>query len=74
MAEARAEAKADFEKERRGKSRKANTSFGANGDVGLGSLFGGATTRKLPRFANRITLKNISPNMKLWGVVIEGKS
>uniref|UniRef100_A0A0E0FR29 Protein RRP5 homolog n=1 Tax=Oryza nivara TaxID=4536 RepID=A0A0E0FR29_ORYNI len=73
VAEARAEADADFEREeRRGKrKRKGASSSGAGGDDDLGSLFGGATTGKLPRFANRVTLKNISPNMKLWGVVIE---
>lgn len=71
VAEARAEAEADFEERRGKRNRKANASFGADGDDGLGTLFGGATTGKLPRFANRITLKNISPNMKLWGVVIE---
>ncbi|KAF0907052.1 hypothetical protein E2562_014658 [Oryza meyeriana var. granulata] len=73
VAEARAEAEADFEREeRRGKRKRKGTSLsGDGGDDDLGSLFGGATTGKLPRFANRITLKNISPNMKLWGVVIE---
>lgn len=73
MAEARTEADAEFEKEeRRGaKKRKSNISIGIDADDDLGTLFGGATTGKLPRFANRITLKNISPNMKLWGVVIE---
>ncbi|XP_015695265.2 rRNA biogenesis protein RRP5 [Oryza brachyantha] len=73
MAEARAEGEADFERdERRGKrKRKGASSSAAGGDDDLGILFGGATTGKLPRFANRITLKNISPNMKLWGVVIE---
>uniref|UniRef100_A0A0D9WWN1 Protein RRP5 homolog n=1 Tax=Leersia perrieri TaxID=77586 RepID=A0A0D9WWN1_9ORYZ len=73
VAEARAEAEADFEREdTRGKrKRKGVSSSGGGGDDDLGSLFGGLTTGKLPRFANRITLKNISPNMKLWGVVIE---
>ncbi|KAM0907254.1 hypothetical protein ACQ4PT_016250 [Festuca glaucescens] len=73
MAEARTEAEAEFDKEeRRGKKkRNANVSLGMDGDDDLGTLFGSATTGKLPRFANRITLKNISPNMKLWGVVIE---
>ncbi|KAG8100364.1 hypothetical protein GUJ93_ZPchr0013g37106 [Zizania palustris] len=73
VAEARAEADADFEKEeiKDKRKRKASSLSGAVGDDDLGSLFGGATTGKLPRFANRITLKNISPNMKLWGVVIE---
>ncbi|KAL5545605.1 hypothetical protein UlMin_005292 [Ulmus minor] len=37
----------------------------------LGSLFGGGITGKLPRYANKITLKNISPGMKLWGVIAE---
>ncbi|KAL6599504.1 hypothetical protein ACP70R_045641 [Stipagrostis hirtigluma subsp. patula] len=75
VAEARAEAEADFEREgRKGKGkrkRKGGDSSGFDADDDLGTLFGGATTGKLPRFANRITLKNISPNMKLWGVVIE---
>jgi rRNA biogenesis protein RRP5 len=59
VAEARAEADADFEREeRRGKrKRKGASSSGAGGDDDLGSLFGGATTGKLPRFANRVTLK-----------------
>lgn len=59
MAEARTEAEVEFEKEeRRGKKkRKANVSSGIDGDDDLGTLFGGATTGKLPRFANRITLK-----------------
>ncbi|XWS66505.1 hypothetical protein CRYUN_Cryun05aG0205500 [Craigia yunnanensis] len=37
----------------------------------LGSLFGDGITGKLPRYANKITLKNISPGMKLLGVVAE---
>ncbi|XP_057982836.1 rRNA biogenesis protein RRP5 [Malania oleifera] len=37
----------------------------------LGSLFGDGLTGKLPKFANKITLKNISPGMKLWGVIAE---
>ncbi|WVZ62324.1 hypothetical protein U9M48_012085 [Paspalum notatum var. saurae] len=75
MAEARAEAEEDFEREgKQGKDKRKRkgaepSGFGADDD--LGTLFGGATTGKLPRYANRITLKNISPNMKLWGVVIE---
>ncbi|XP_074276479.1 rRNA biogenesis protein RRP5 [Silene latifolia] len=40
-------------------------------DDELGSLFGEGVTGKLPRFANKITLKNISPGMKLWGVITE---
>ncbi|WCJ34083.1 rRNA biogenesis protein RRP5 [Euphorbia peplus] len=37
----------------------------------FGSLFGDRLTGKLPRFANKITSKNISAGMKLWGVVAE---
>ncbi|KAE8666126.1 RNA binding,RNA binding isoform 2 [Hibiscus syriacus] len=37
----------------------------------LGSLFGDGITGNLPRYANKITMKNISPGMKLWGVVAE---
>ena len=61
--EARTEAEAEFEKEeRRGNKKKrnaANGPLGIDGDDDLGTLFGGATatTGKLPRFANRITLK-----------------
>ncbi|CAN6203351.1 unnamed protein product [Urochloa humidicola] len=75
VAEARAEAEEDFEREgKKGKGkrkRKGGESSGFGVDDDLGTLFGGATTGKLPRFANRITVKNVSPNMKLWGVVIE---
>jgi rRNA biogenesis protein RRP5 len=61
VAEARAEAEADFDKEgRKGKGKRRrvgseSSGFGADDDLGV--LFGGATTGKLPRFANRITLK-----------------
>ncbi|KZV37907.1 hypothetical protein F511_12189 [Dorcoceras hygrometricum] len=37
----------------------------------LGSLFGDGITGKLPKFSNKITLKNVSPGMKLWGVIAE---
>ncbi|CAH2053972.1 unnamed protein product [Thlaspi arvense] len=37
----------------------------------LGSLFDGAFSGKRPRYANKITIKNISPGMKLLGVVTE---
>jgi len=61
VAEARAEAEEDFEREgKKGKGkrkRKVNESSGFGADDDLGTLFGGATTGKLPRFANRITVK-----------------
>ncbi|CAH8356759.1 unnamed protein product [Eruca vesicaria subsp. sativa] len=37
----------------------------------LGSLFDGGLTGKRPRYANKITTKNISAGMKLLGVVTE---
>ncbi|CDY47904.1 BnaAnng09360D [Brassica napus] len=50
-----------------GKPKKRNTS-----DVDeLGSLFDGGLTGKRPRYANKITIKNISAGMKLLGVVTE---
>jgi rRNA biogenesis protein RRP5 len=61
MAEARAEAEQDFEREgKKGKGKRKrsggeSSGFGADDD--LGTLFGGATTGRLPRFANRITVK-----------------
>ncbi|KAF7804182.1 rRNA biogenesis protein RRP5 [Senna tora] len=36
-----------------------------------GLLSGAGITGKLQRYANKITLKNISPGMKLWGIVAE---
>lgn len=36
-----------------------------------GSLFGDGISGKLPRFANKITSKNVSPGMKIWGVIAE---
>lgn len=36
-----------------------------------GSLSGNSITGKLPRRVNRITLRNITPGMKFWGVVAE---
>ncbi|WJX11337.1 hypothetical protein P8452_01962 [Trifolium repens] len=41
----------------------------AESDWGL--LSGASITGKLPRYVNRVTLKNITPGMKLWGVVAE---
>ncbi|URE17983.1 Suppressor of forked protein (Suf) [Musa troglodytarum] len=77
--DARAEAEAQFEREEsysrkgKGKARKKKGLKGSSLDFDndLGSLFGDGITGKLPRFANRITLKNISARMKLWGVIVE---
>lgn len=54
------------------KSRKSSGNDGADGnEEDLGSLFGDGITGKLPQFANRITMKNVSAGMKLWGVIVE---
>ncbi|XP_006367754.2 rRNA biogenesis protein rrp5 [Solanum tuberosum] len=71
--EVRAEVDAEFEAEEKllKKRKKQHKVQRSNTEDDLGSLFGGGINGKLPRFANRITLKNISPGMKLWGVVSE---
>ncbi|XP_016442839.2 rRNA biogenesis protein RRP5 [Nicotiana tabacum] len=74
--EVRAEVDAEFEAEERllkkkGKKQNKVQRSSQSTEDDLGSLFGGGINGKLPRFANRITLKNISPGMKLWGVVSE---
>lgn len=70
----RAEVDAEFEAEERGmknnKKKKPRKENAASADD-LGSLFGDGITGKLPKYANRITLKNITPGMKLLGVVSE---
>lgn len=71
----RAEVDAEFEagerktKKKNKNAKKTKKSYALEDD--MGSLFGDGITGKLPRFANKITLKNISPGMKLWGVVAE---
>ncbi|ONM52181.1 Ribosomal protein S1-like1 [Zea mays] len=68
MAEARAEAEQDFEREaKKGKGKRKrsggeSSGFGVDDDLGI--LFGGATTGKLPRFANRITVKVLTAQVK----------
>ncbi|KDO70801.1 hypothetical protein CISIN_1g0001731mg [Citrus sinensis] len=75
--EIHAEVDAEFEAVERGlhkknKKKKKKTERKANETVDdLGSLFGDGISGKLPRYANKITLKNISAGMKLWGVVAE---
>ncbi|KAJ3670185.1 hypothetical protein LUZ60_010509 [Juncus effusus] len=77
-AEARAEAEAEFEREERGNGKKGKkerkTKKPQRETDDLGFLFGEGTTGKLPRFANRITLRNIKPKMKIWGIVVEVNS
>lgn len=59
--EIRAEVDAEFETEGRGSRKKKGKSFQHRNqteeDDDLGSLFGGGITGKLPRYANKITLK-----------------
>ncbi|GMH18742.1 hypothetical protein Nepgr_020583 [Nepenthes gracilis] len=73
--EIRAEVDADFDAEMRPSKKKKRKKMMKTGDEAteedLGSLFGDGIIGKLPRFANKITLKNISPGMKLWGVIAE---
>ncbi|KAF5737374.1 protein RRP5 isoform X2 [Tripterygium wilfordii] len=69
-AEVDAEFGAESNKSKKNKRMKIQKKTASPGDD-LGSLFGNGITGKLPRFANKITLKNISPGMKLWGVVAE---
>lgn len=61
MAEARAEAEAEFQREKRQFGTKGNKDRRIKRhdtqEEELGSLFGEGVTGKLPRFANRITLK-----------------
>lgn len=72
--EIREEVDEEFDSEvidlKRKKNKVQSRSYEAEDDK-LGSLFGEGITGKLPRFANRITMKNISPGMKLWGVITE---
>ncbi|KAJ0705044.1 putative suppressor of forked, tetratricopeptide-like helical domain superfamily [Helianthus annuus] len=70
----RAEVDKEFEKEnivlkKTKKDRKKNLTRSTDDD--LGSLFADGNSGKIPRFANKITLKNVTPGMKLWGVISE---
>ncbi|KAL1554555.1 rRNA biogenesis protein RRP5 [Salvia divinorum] len=73
--EAREGVEKDFEtdirvlKKRKKERRVQNKNNSTEDDLGL--LFGDGITGKLPRFANKITLKNVSSGMKLWGVIAE---
>ncbi|GER39943.1 RNA binding [Striga asiatica] len=73
--EARNLADDDFEtnhivlKKRKKEKRVQNKSQSTEDE--LGTLFGDGITGKFPRFANKITLKNVSSGMKLWGVIAE---
>ncbi|XP_050226780.1 rRNA biogenesis protein RRP5 [Mercurialis annua] len=74
----RAEVDAEFESDERvlakkninSKGKKLQNKSHSEADD-FGSLFGDGLTGKLPRFANKITFKNISPGMKLCGMVAE---
>ncbi|KAK4767494.1 hypothetical protein SAY86_015244 [Trapa natans] len=64
-AELEAEEKASKSRKKNNRPRKVNA------EDDLGSLFGDGVSGKLPKYANRITFKNICPGMKLWGVISE---
>nr|XP_043631998.1 rRNA biogenesis protein RRP5 isoform X2 [Erigeron canadensis] len=71
----RAEVDKEFETEnmvlKKKKKRDVVKNFTRSTEDDLGSLFADGNTGKTPRFANKITLKNVTPGMKLWGVVSE---
>ncbi|XP_020532096.1 rRNA biogenesis protein RRP5 [Amborella trichopoda] len=71
LEEARASADAQFEVEARvsKKAKRPRKPFTSEED--LGSLFGDGSSSTLPRFANRITPKNVSVGMKIWGIISE---
>ncbi|KAI9122039.1 hypothetical protein K1719_006728 [Acacia pycnantha] len=56
-------------KKKKKKRNMSNKSRVPADDLSL--LSGGRIMGKLPRYANKITFKNISPGMKLWGLVAE---
>ncbi|GAB4851487.1 hypothetical protein Ancab_030889 [Ancistrocladus abbreviatus] len=70
-----AEVDAEFNAETTVLSKKKRKKVAKNSskatEEDFGSLFSNGITGKLPRFANKITVKNISPGMKLWGVIAE---
>lgn len=66
----------DFETENRILKKRKNEKRVRNknnlaDDDDPGLLFGDGIKGKLPRFANKITFKNVSSGMKLWGVIAE---
>ncbi|KAI3794742.1 hypothetical protein L1987_37379 [Smallanthus sonchifolius] len=70
----RAEVDKEFETEnivlkKTKKDRRKNLTRSTDDD--LGSLFSDGNSGKSPRFANKITLKNVTSGMKLWGVISE---
>ncbi|KAF6168945.1 hypothetical protein GIB67_038442 [Kingdonia uniflora] len=70
--EVRAEVDAEFARELKTKKKSSKQKTNNVVEDDLGSLFGeGGITGKLPKFANKITLKNVSSGMKLWGVISE---
>ncbi|CAN6577203.1 unnamed protein product [Malus baccata var. baccata] len=73
--EIRAEVDAEFEAEERELKKRKKKGMQKNSvatkEDDLGSLFGDGISGKLPKYANKITMKNISAGMKVWGVVSE---
>ncbi|KAL0334258.1 UNVERIFIED_CONTAM: rRNA biogenesis protein RRP5, partial [Sesamum angustifolium] len=65
------ESRADERVLRKRKKEKKAQNRNQSTEDNLGSLFGDGIIGKLPRFANKITLKNVSSGMKLWGVIAE---
>ncbi|KAK7392757.1 hypothetical protein VNO78_21204 [Psophocarpus tetragonolobus] len=64
----------EFDDEGHSKKHKKGKNKSSKSDEATddwGSLSGDGITGKLPRRVNKITLKNITPGMKLWGVIAE---
>ncbi|OIV89511.1 hypothetical protein TanjilG_20430 [Lupinus angustifolius] len=62
----------DYSKKKQNKKKGSNLSRkNDEPEDDWGSLSTDTITGKLPRRVNKITLKNITPGMKLWGVVVE---
>ncbi|KAK7345187.1 hypothetical protein VNO77_15745 [Canavalia gladiata] len=63
----------DHSRKTKKKGRKEKTAWSKSNEPidDWGSLSGDGITGKLPRRVNKITVKNITPGMKLWGVVAE---
>ncbi|CAL0321523.1 unnamed protein product [Lupinus luteus] len=62
----------NYSRKKQNKKKGSNLSKkNAEPEDDWGSLSSDTITGKLPRRVNKITLKNITPGMKLWGVVVE---
>ncbi|XP_057422928.1 rRNA biogenesis protein RRP5 [Lotus japonicus] len=63
----------DYPRKGKNKKKKGRNVSSKSDELGddWGSLSGDGITGKLPRRVNKVTLKNMTPGMKIWGVVAE---